>query len=315
LLLDETLFFECRSQVIDAFLRAYDADIEIVNHNPRGLNADFMESTKNRSKTTRILSLHGVVYDCEATYQSYFRPERADYILKNYDKIVLHTDQEIFDFNEYYAVPQQMKELVTYSGYLSERYALNKEQARAVLGYPLDERIIICSMAGGQGSISIINNFLRNVEKLRSEFDRCILLPGPYLEKSDFEGLCLHVAGDAWIEVHRYVSEMRNWMTAADVFVGAAGSSMISEVLSTGIHALLIARQRFEAEQEIHATFIQERGLISKLSLDAAESEDYSDLILDCREKSRQRRHSVRMDGARTYCRIVKELAARKEKA
>lgn len=306
--LTEGDFFACRSQLIDRFLRSYNPDIEVVNHNPRGLQAEFLASSNGRAATPRILSLRGVIYSREATYHSYFRPERAAYIIENYDRIVLHTDQEVFDFSEYYDVPDEINSMVTYAGYLSAKHALGKDEARAHLGFGVDERILMCSMAGGQGSIKIIHNFLRNAQELRSEFDRCVLLPGPYLEKRHFEALADAAKDNDWLEVHRYVADMRNWMAAADVFVGAAGANMISEVLSTGIHALMIPRQRFEAEQEIHSSFIQARGLISKLSLDEAETANYTELLLACQDKNKDRRHAVQLDGARAYCRIVKEL-------
>jgi predicted glycosyltransferase len=56
-------------------------------------------------------------------------------------------------------------------------------------------------------------------------------------------------------------------MCAADLFVGAAGASTISEVLATGVNALLVARQQVEKEQEIHSQLLAGRGLVRALRL------------------------------------------------
>ena len=58
----------------------------------------------------------------------------------------------------------------------------NKEKCRSELGIEMGQRIIVASMAGGQGAIDIWKKIYEALNTNRNCFDDCFFITGPYLE-------------------------------------------------------------------------------------------------------------------------------------
>lgn len=69
------------------------------------------------------------------------------------------------------------------------------------------------------------------------------------------------------MEVRTYEPDLLPWMRAADLFVGAAGSNMLGEVLATRANTIAIPRQIRESEQLVRARRLHQLGLLRKVDL------------------------------------------------
>lgn len=65
----------------------------------------------------------------------------------------------------------------------------------------------------------------------QDSFAECYFITGPYLEYESKIMLKSIQENNNKIKVIEYVSNMQKWMTASDLFIGAAGSSMLGEII------------------------------------------------------------------------------------
>ncbi|GAA2194216.1 glycosyltransferase family protein [Streptomyces bangladeshensis] len=261
--------FRMRAEMAEVFLRHYEPDVLLVNHLPKGAEnelAPALTSTRGNGGR-RILTLRGVLFDADKTNREYFSEEGARWIDQHFDAIHVHTHPDVFRLEDHYAVPGYLKDRIRYTGYLVDEFRLSKEAARARLGVAHGERLIVAGMGGGQGAMPLWNALIDALTKQDTEFDRVRLVTGPYLEAGDAEALRERAASLPWLEITSYEPAMMVWMAAADLFVGAAGANMLSEILAVGCNSVVIPRQVRESEQRIHAQLLADRGLVRMCDL------------------------------------------------
>ena len=169
------------------------------------------------------------------------------------------------------------------------------------LGIGQDERAVICSMGGGQGAFSIWVSIIQALEMHLTKFDRAYLITGPYLEPDDSRELLKMATGLPWLKVIQYVPDMTAWMVASDLFVGAAGSNMLGEILATGCNAIAVPRQVRETEQLIHSSLLASKGLIRMCNLATALNGGLVGPICDGLDSPLRQRHNVLLNGVDRY--------------
>ena len=103
-----------------------------------------------------------------------------------------------------------------------------------------------------------------------------------------------------------YVSNMQTWMTASDLFIGAAGSSMLGEIISTSCNAIVIPRQIREIEQYIHSYELSKKGLLRVSSLKETCEGKLEKLILEAiKEPIDSSKHNINIDGLKNYPSLI----------
>ncbi|MFF4159199.1 glycosyltransferase family protein [Streptomyces sp. NPDC001678] len=261
--------FRLRSELSEVFLRHYAPDVFLVNHLPRGAEDELVPAlTATRGAgERRVLTLRGVLFDAEKTDREYFSEDSARWIDRHFDAIHVHTHPEVFRLEDHYGVPHYLRDRIHYTGYLVDEFQLGRDAARASLGVDDAERLVLASMGGGQGAMGLWTALIDALAEQRTGFDRVRLVTGPYLEAADARTLRARAAELPWLEVVAYEPAMMTWMAAADLFIGAAGANMLSEVLAVGCNSIVIPRQVRESEQRIHARLLADRGLVRMCDL------------------------------------------------
>ncbi|MCE0445432.1 hypothetical protein LT493_11620 [Streptomyces tricolor] len=95
---------------------------------------------------------------------------------------------------------------------------------------------------------------------------------------------------------------MMVWMAAADLFVGAAGAGMLSEILAVGCNSVVIPRQVRESEQHIHAQLLADRGLVRMCDLPEVLSGAVAPVLAEAPARTAGSRGSGNLlGGARRY--------------
>lgn len=301
--------FELRSKLIYTYLADYRPDVLMVNHIPNGLYDELVPALKLENQSLRILTLRGILFDREKTAREFFSGDAARFLLDHYDNLIVHIDPNIFSLEEYYDIPREIQERIRYVGYLTPRCTVDRSTARASLGLDDQERIIVASMAGGQGAMNIWTRILEACGKNRRCFDKCCIITGPYLEYEDKIALRKMQDELDWLRVMEYTADMQLWMTAADLFIGAAGSSMIGEVISTSCNAIMIPRQVREIEQLVHSTLLAQRGIVRMCSLEDTLSGKLNCLIPEAMaEKLDSSAHHIQINGLREYPKLIQQL-------
>jgi predicted glycosyltransferase len=300
--------FAMRTELIDVFLRHYAPHILLVNHLPYGAAQELAPALTRAPIGRRVLTLRGVLFDREKTNGEYFSPASTRWIDQHFDAIYVHTDPRVFRLEEYYTVPPVLRERIRYLGYLAEESGVDRTTARRELGLEPGERLIVASMGGGQGTLPIWLAIVAALDSLRDRFDRAVVVTGPYLEADDGADLRARVADLSWLELHSYVSGLPAWMSACDLFLGAAGSSTLGEILAARCNAVVIPRQVREPEQRIHAQILAGRNLVRLCDLPDLLSGRLAPVLAQALAEPLRPGPGVALNGARQYPRLLAEL-------
>ena len=104
-------------------------------------------------------------------------------------------------------------------------------------------------------------------------------------------------------------------MTASDLFIGAAGSSMLGEIISTSCNAIVIPRQVREIEQYIHSRELSKREIVRMCSLTDTLDGKLNSLISEALENPLDSsNHSIKINGLKDYSTLIKSLYEEKFK-
>lgn len=293
--------FRARGELIDVYLRHLQPDVLLVNHYPAGVEGELRTALRRPPSGRRILTLRGVLYDRQETAERYFSSAAAEWIATTFDAIHVHTDPEIVRLDDLYEVPDALRARIRYTGYLAARPGHSRDRERSILGIPADQRLLVASMGGGQGAMPIWDALLNALEESPRSFDRAVLVPGPYLEPADAQAVRQRAAQLPSIEVRAYEPRLAAWMHAADVFVGAAGSSMLGEIVAAGANAVVVPRQVRDTEQQTHAGLLRARGLIRVCSMSELSDGRIGQMLEEALAEPIAQRSPVLVDGASRY--------------
>lgn len=270
LAMDEATLHAVRTDLITTFLRHYRPDVLMTDHIPRGTDDELVPALEAGYAGHAVLTLRGVLFDRDKTLRKYFGdPGRGPWVLEQYCQFNVHTHREVFDLAEFYDIPTEAADRLHYTGYLTEPFPLDRAGVRDALGVDPDARLVVAAMGGGQGAGDLWRAISQALCSRRGLFDRAVLVTGPYLEPAAQRALCRLWSEDPAVEVRVYEPDLTAWMRASDLFVGAAGSNMLGEVLATGANTLAIPRQIREIEQSVHARRLHDLGLLRKVDLPA----------------------------------------------
>src|SRR5262249_11671279 len=150
----------------------------------------------------------------------------------HFDLIQVHAPVSVFRLEEHYDVPPELVSRLHYVGYLVDPSPFSRTEARSRLGLASSERVLVASMGGGQGAGPIWAAVLAAAEADGAP-DRGLFVTGPYLESDARRELDAEAARRPWLRVTTYSTELTTWMRASDLFIGAAGSNMLGEILAT----------------------------------------------------------------------------------
>ncbi len=299
--------FQCRTELMECFMKNYEPDIFMVNHVPYGLYNELEPTLNLTKKGKRFLTLRGILFDREKTNREYFKGEVAKWIADKYDALFVHIDPNIFSLEENYDIPTELLDRIQYTGYLSCMSNMSVNEARDLLGVDQDKRIIVSSMGGGQGAIDIWTSILNGLKKNSEYYDEAYIITGPYLESEDFIKLKELEHEVKGVHVIRYVNNMQTWMSASDLFIGAAGSNMIGEVLATSCNAILIPRQVREVEQHVHSKILSDKGIIRMCELQDVLEGKINRVIYEGLTEPIKKKSGILMNGSDRYCGLLKK--------
>jgi len=298
--------FKCRSDLAKCFVSYYNPDIVFVNHVPYGLYDEMKPTLELKNRKMRVLTLRGILFDREKTNREYFNAEPAKWIDEQYDAIFVHIDPNIFNLEDNYDIPAELKRKIQYTGYLPCRENIEKEKAREQLNLNKEKKIVVGSMGGGQGAYKIWEKIIVASKKLSGEKE-VYLITGPYLEFDDKQRLEDIAKEFEWLHLITYVPDMKVWMAASDLFIGAAGSNMIGEILAVGCNAILVPRQVREVEQHVHAKILSDKKIVRMCELQEVYDGKLDTLMEEGLKEPLSGEHTILMNGSDRYCSYIKK--------
>lgn len=140
-----------------------------------------------------------------------------------------------------------------------ELLEVTKEEAREKISIPQDKKMILCY--GGSGGFEEINNSMIPVINRMIEEDVAFIFAtgkGYYDEVMEkLQGVKLN----SYQRVVPYVDDMTNSLASADLVIGSAGATSLSEITALGKPSIIIPKAyTAENHQEHNARSVEEKG-------------------------------------------------------
>lgn len=157
--------------------------------------------------------------------------------------------------------PQNVREKITYVGnpIRQELLSVSKEDAKEAIRIPKDVKMVLCY--GGSGGFDAINNsMIPLISKMIEEDIAFIFATG----KGYYEEVCKELKGLEMKEYQRvlpYLDDMTNALAAADLVIGSAGATSLSEITALGKASIIVPKSyTAENHQEYNARSVEKAG-------------------------------------------------------
>lgn len=292
---------EMRKNLISTFAKHYRPDLWLVDHHPRGWKGEMMAAVEQTPQAVKVLGLRGVMDGKEATCRTYFDYQNAKFIAENYSAIQLYIDQNVFDFSDYYRIPKSLGSKIQYTGYVARKCPLSKTGAKNSLGLDSGMRVMLASFGGGEATGELWSSLIDSLLPLRRSVDLLVLAAGPYLENGIYQKMAgaLKVLRPCTVRWTRFLTNFSTWIRASDLFITAGGYNSLADILANEANALVVARHMSDAEQQIHARLLAQRGLIRFVERRQVTSGTLCSLLKECLATPlHPNAHGIRIDGA-----------------
>jgi predicted glycosyltransferase len=264
---------EMRAKTIAAALEAFEPDVLIVDHLPRGAYRELdsaLEDLRAAGRARCVLGLRDVLQDPESVRRQWDHEANEDVIRDYYDAIWIYGDRAVYDPILEYGFGPDVAAKVHYTGYLDcrGRPAYSPDNPEVIAALPqASERLMLCTVGGGQDGADLALAFAQAELPKRSTG---VLLTGPFMPPEVSQRLRLQAVDNPCLRILDYVPEPEALLRRADRVIAMGGYNTIYEVLSFEKHVLVVPRSKPQHEQQIRAQRLRELGLLDVLQPEAA---------------------------------------------
>ena len=303
-------FQHIRENLLATFVHDFRPQVLIIDYNPQGKSGELLPAIIHSPTTKKVLGLRGILDSFAATNAEFFHPRMVSFIQEHFSAIHVYTDPRIFSLEDYYHTPPEITRMLKYTGYVTRPTVTSREEARTVLNIDRNERVIVVSFGGGQGTERLWEETITALTQIRHRFDTAYLVAGPHLEVPAYERLRTRIATYPTWHWCRMLNPLQTWMKACDLFIGAGGYNTLAEVITTGTNALIIPRQLNEQEQAMHAERLAALGIVRFTSMDTFQQEHAAKLLETCllEPYPAQSFGQIATDGALQNARLIETL-------
>ena len=256
-----------RARVIKSAVKAFEPDVLIVDHLPRGAARELgrtLERLRRHRNTRCVLGLRDVLQDPQTVRNNWSDQANATAIRDYYDAVWIYGDPAVYDPVREYHLFDQVAEKVRYTGYLDQRPRLEFADSGAVqfLADPSPGKIALCVVGGGHDGMALAEAFVRAELPPGTAG---VVLTGLYMPGKTRERLRRMAARRPELRLLEFVPEPAPLMQRADRVIAMGGYSTICEVLSFEKRALIVPRVSPQPEQLIRAERLRDLGVIDML--------------------------------------------------
>lgn len=255
-----------RSQAILGMVTAFEPDVLVVDHLPRGAERELeptLDLLRRRGRTRLVLGLRDVLEAPEIVSREWAAAQSEEAIRTYYDTIWVYGDRAVYDQAHEYRLPSDIAGRMHYAGYLDpvqRTGAAHDADPIEALGLP-PGRLALCMVGGGQDGEALALTFA-----LASANDmNRVVITGPFMPPAARARLHAIAAGSPRLRVLEFVEEPTRLLRRADRLVTMGGYNSVCESLSYETHTLVTPRALPRREQRIRAERLRALGLVEML--------------------------------------------------
>src|SRR3954451_16527322 len=255
-----------RIHTLRAALSAYAPDVLVVDGLPLGTHDELAESlgALNALGTRVVLGMREILDDPAYVRAEWERSGAPATLRRHYDAIWVYGDPLVFDAAVEYDMPDDIRAMVRYTGYLrrpGERLAAAARARRHDLGLP-GGRLVLCLLGGGEDGHALADAFARAPLPAGA----CgAIVTGPFMAERERAALRELAADRGDLRVLDFVPDVDTLVALADDVVAMGGYNTVCEILASGVPALIVPRDEPCREQLIRATRLAALGLVETI--------------------------------------------------
>ncbi len=255
-----------RARAIQGVLAAYEPDVLIVDHLPRGAVGELelaLEQLRGEGHTRIVLGLRDILEAPETVRREWDNAGNEAAIRRYYDAVWVYGDRTVYDQAREYRFAPDVAARLSYAGYLDpiERVgAGGDEDPLAALGLP-EGRLALCMVGGGQDGDTLALAFAQGAPRDMNS----VVVTGPFMPAEARARLHTLAADNPRLRVLEFLDEPTRLLRRADRLVAMGGYNTVCEALSFETHTLVVPRGRPRLEQRIRAERLRDLGLLHVL--------------------------------------------------
>lgn len=255
-----------RSRAILGTLTAFEPDVLIVDHLPRGAMRELepvLAQLRRGGRTRLVLGLRDVLEAPEIVRSEWQHAANEAAIRDYYDAIWVYGDQAVYDQAREYTFAPDVAARLRYLGYLDPSERLTPLPHSDLLeSMGLDAgRLALCLVGGGQDGERLALTFAQAAPiDLNS-----VIVTGPFMAPGAHVRLREIAAAKPRLRVLDFVEEPTLLLRQADRLVTMGGYNTVVEALSFEKHTLVVPRARPRLEQRIRTERLRDLGLLQML--------------------------------------------------
>ena len=257
-----------RASIIRHTAEIFQPDLFLVDKEPLGLRGeihDTLQMLKDRG-TPLILGLREVLDHPMLLAQEWERKNPIPALRDLYDQIWVYGLSKICDPLAGIDLPGEVREKVTYTGYLRSNISADTTQHPSHRFF--DEPYILVTTGGGGDGEHLIDWVLSAYEYDPGIPYPSLLVFGPFMSLQRREKFQLRVDEIANVKALTFDSNVERLMSGAAGIVAMGGYNTFCEILTLDKLAVIAPRTRPRMEQYIRASRAQELGLVRMLAAD-----------------------------------------------
>jgi predicted glycosyltransferase len=302
-----------RARALRSALAAYEPHVLIVDRLPLGVYDELSDSLGVlRAMGTRlVLGIRDVLDDPAYVRAEWDRADALTTVRRNYHAIWVYGDPQVYDPAAAYDLPDDLREIVRYSGYL-DRHARERsrpgdgDDRRRELGLP-DGRLALCLLGGGEDGHGLAETFAM---ARRPEGTTGVIVTGPFMPEDRRERLAELARDRGDLRVLGFVPDAELLVPLADDVVAMGGYNTTCEILAGGTRALIVPRAQPRREQLIRAEALAARGAVDVLHPDRLSAGALSEWLAGGDRSSRRDVAPIDLDGLERLPALLDDVLA-----
>ncbi|WP_109473648.1 glycosyltransferase family protein [Ornithinimicrobium cavernae] len=244
-----------RGRIVKGITTGLAPDLVIVDRHPYGVDGELRKAlTKTRRKrpgTTIVLGLREVLDEPESVAREWERIGDLDRFREIFDEIWVYGDPTVHDVRETGEVPEELHDLVRYTGYLASGRRWVPETD------PTELPFVLSMVGGGSDGKDVLSIAARATVPAGH---RHLVVAGPQMPVEDLAEIQRVAAPGT--RVVASVPDGLATIRRASAVVSMAGYNTVCEVMSTDTPVLLVPREAPRQEQLIRARALSASGSV-----------------------------------------------------
>jgi predicted glycosyltransferase len=300
---DMPMIESLRSEILRSTAIAFDPDVVVVDKTPLGLRDELvpmLEELHRRDRARIVLGLRNVEDEPARVRAAWAEGNTLAAVERYYDCVVVYGPDNTTGDALSCLDGATMPVPVTHVGFVGNSPASTPPD-------DLPEGYLLVTVGGGSDGHDLIDAVLDSEQHLPLPFP-IVVVTGPLMPADEVTRLANRCDGEH-VRLFDFRHDMANVLAGARGVVTMGGYNTVSEVLQTGVPALVIPRVRPSAEQLIRANELVALGLADMLHPDSITPERMWNAVLQMTARPRRPIDNADYQGAVRTAELLLELA------